>query len=110
MLTSAKRKDYKKIAHHLSPVVSLAENSVEDGAIKESVVAEVGRALDDHELIKVKVMVNDREVRQQMIEQLCEVCSADLVQSIGKLAVIVRPVEQPKEKLSNIIRFKHLLG
>ena len=48
-LSSAQKKDYKRIGHHLKPVVIVSDQGASEG-----VLSELNRALDDHELIKNK--------------------------------------------------------
>ena len=50
-------------AHSLKPVVTVAGKG-----LAPSVLEELDRALNDHELIKVKVAVGDREQRESVIE------------------------------------------
>ena len=57
----------------------------------EALEAEVGNALDQHELIKVKVASDDRGVRDAMIADLADRTGASLVQRIGHTAVLFRP-------------------
>jgi RNA-binding protein len=98
-LESAKRKELRKIAHHLQPVILIG-----DGGASEAVIAETNRALDDHELIKVKVNALDRDDRSRMIDALVEACQAEAIQRIGKVAVIYRRNPEAKPELSNITR------
>ncbi|WOX04702.1 ribosome assembly RNA-binding protein YhbY [Microbulbifer pacificus] len=98
-LTADRKKALRTIGHNLKPVVTVAENGLTEG-----VAAELNRALDDHELIKVKLAVNDREVRRELIAELCQQSGAELVQEIGKIALIFRKAEKPNAKLSNLLR------
>ena len=50
----------------------------------EGVIAELERALTDHELIKVEIRSEDREERAAAIAELCKAGRAELVQTIGK--------------------------
>ncbi|MBX8552096.1 YhbY family RNA-binding protein, partial [Pseudomonas cichorii] len=84
-LTQEQKKQYKSIGHHLKPVLIVADNGLTEG-----VLAELERALSDHELIKIKLNILDRESRLQTIAELCKAGSADLVQVIGKMALIYR--------------------
>lgn len=68
---------------------------------------ELERALNDHELIKVKINVGEREDRQEIIEHLIESTGATLVQKIGKIAVLLRKNKKPNPKLSNLLRQQH---
>ena len=70
-LTQEQKKQYKSIGHHLKPVLIVADNGLTEG-----VLAELERALGDHELIKIKVNILDREARLAAIAELCKVGKA----------------------------------
>lgn len=99
-LTQEQKKQYKSIGHHLKPVLTVADNGLTEG-----VLAELERALSDHELIKIKLNILDRESRLESIAQLCKTGHADLVQVIGKMALIYRKNAKVNKQLSNIHRF-----
>ncbi|WP_185235447.1 YhbY family RNA-binding protein [Teredinibacter franksiae] len=96
-LSTNKIKQYRTIGHGLNPVVTVAGKG-----LTENVIAELNRALDDHELIKIKVAVTDRDARKALISELCNNCRAQLIQEIGKVALIFREVQKPDPKKSNI--------
>lgn len=102
-LTQDQKKRFRKIAHHLKPVVT-----VSDGGLSEGVMAELERALEDHELIKVKLNVMDREDKATVIEAICADTGAIAAQTIGKVVVLYRPAKKPNPKLSNLLRFQEL--
>lgn len=89
----------RAIGHRLKPVVTVAGNGLSD-----SVNAELERALADHELIKVKVAVGDRDSRDSVIAELLDAHGAELVQRIGNIALIMRRSEQPDPRKSNLLR------
>ena len=98
-LSSADKKHYRAIAHNLNPVIIVGDKGLSEGLIDE-----VNRALRDHELIKVKVAIGDRDDRASLINDLVEKTASKLVQSIGKVAVILKKNNKPNPKLSNLIR------
>ena len=100
-LTQEQKKQYKSIGHHLKPVLTVADNGLTEG-----VLAELERALGDHELIKIKVNILDRESRLEAIAELCKAGKAELVQVIGKRALLYRKNVNVNKQLSNIHRFK----
>jgi RNA-binding protein YhbY len=61
--------------------------------LSESVIDELDRALKSHELIKIKVSGGEREVRQAMLEEICQRLGAAPVRHIGGILVIYRPKE-----------------
>jgi RNA-binding protein len=98
-LSPEQRREYRAIAHNLKPIIIIG-----DKGLSEGVQEELDRALNDHELIKIKVASTDRDVRQETINQLCTSNKAELVQTIGKIAVILRRTKKPNPKLSNLLR------
>ena len=85
-LSQDKRRDLRARAHHLHPVVSIAEKGLSEGVLKEAEVA-----LQAHELIKIRVYGDDREVRVAIYAELCEKLNCAPVQHIGKLLIVFRP-------------------
>ena len=100
-LSQDQKKRFRSIAHHLKPVVMIAEKGITEG-----VLAELERALEDHELIKLKVNVMERDDKKLIIEEVCQQTRAELVQTIGKIAVLYRPAKRQNTKLSNLVRFQ----
>ena len=98
-MLSSELKNLRRIAHHLHPVVMVG-----DGGVSDAVIAETHRALDDHELIKVKVNAMDRQDRAEMIAALADACQAETVQKIGKIVVLYRRNPEAKPELSNLSR------
>lgn len=102
-LTQDQKKRFRKIGHHLKPVVM-----VSDSGLTEGVMNELERALEDHELIKVKCAVLDREDKYAIVEAICEETGAINAQIIGKMALLYRPAKKPNPKLSNLLRFSEI--
>lgn len=98
-LTAERKKALRTLGHSLKPVVTVAGKGLTEGVLEE-----LNRALEDHELIKVKLAVTDRELRHRVIGELCEKSRAELVQEIGKIALIYRAAEKPDARLSNLLR------
>lgn len=96
-LSTERKKQYRTLGHNLKPVVTVASNG-----LSESVQDELNRALNDHELIKVKLAITDRDVRKAVIKEICQAARAELVQEIGKIALVFREAKRPNPKLSNI--------
>ena len=86
-------------AHSLRPVVTVAGKG-----LAPSVLEELERALNDHELIKVKVAVGDRDQREVVITALCNQTGALLVQRIGNIATLLRRNPEADPRKSNLHR------
>lgn len=72
-------------AHSLKPVVIIGGNGLTDGVINE-----INQALDDHELIKVRVNADDRDDKAAIITEICKQTEATPVQTIGHIGIFFR--------------------
>jgi len=91
-LSERQKRHLRGLAHPLKPVIRLG-----NAGLTEAVVRETARALQDHELIKVKAPGGDRAARDALIEALGTRTGSALVQRIGNVAVYYRPrAELPK--------------
>lgn len=79
------------LAHNLNPVVMISNKG-----LSESVLKEINVSLDAHELVKIKVMGDDRVLRAKLLTDICEQTNAIAVHHIGKQLVIYRQSTKPK--------------
>ena len=85
------------IGHTLSPILRITKQE-----LSPNVLHELNRALDDHELIKVKI--GEKEIRDNLFLQLKEFPETTVVQRIGGVVLLYRPSKETNKKLSNIFR------
>ncbi len=84
--------------HNLKAVIMLGQKG-----LTEEVLNELEIALTHHELVKIKLAVDDREARKQMIADICDRSHSEEVQSIGKTLSVYRAnpdkaiIELPKK-------------
>ncbi|GHA24850.1 MULTISPECIES: ribosome assembly RNA-binding protein YhbY [Oceanisphaera] len=93
-LTNKQRQYLKGMAHSLKPVVLLGQHGLTEG-----VLAEIDLALNFHELIKVKVAAEDREVKTLIMDAIVRETAAVKVQSIGHILTLYRASEEKKISL-----------
>ncbi|MGP1675666.1 MAG: YhbY family RNA-binding protein [Burkholderiales bacterium] len=89
-LSPAERRLLKARAHALSPVVTVG-----NGRLSASVLKEIETSLKAHELIKIRVTGDDRDLRQALLGEICNRIGASPVQHIGKILVVYRENTQP---------------
>ena len=109
-LSPAQRKEKRADAHHLDPVVMIGS----DG-LTPAVQRETDAALNAHGLIKVRVLSDERETREDIFATLTDALNAAPIQHIGKLLVLWRPVpvkekveredRKPGPKVVKILKF-----
>jgi len=85
-LTLARRRALTALAHTIKPVVQIGA-----AGLSENVIHELDQGLKSHELIKVKVFSDEREMRNVLLKEICQRLEAAPVQHIGKILVIYRP-------------------
>ena len=90
-------KQFRTLGHGLKPVVIVAGKGLNEG-----VYAELERALEDHELVKIKIAITERELRKELVKEICDTCNAEIVQEIGKVALLYRAAKKPKIKTTNV--------
>ncbi|HYC45504.1 MAG TPA: ribosome assembly RNA-binding protein YhbY [Burkholderiales bacterium] len=96
LLTPGERRALRARAHHLQPVVMVG-----DAGLTPQVEREIEAALRAHELIKIRVLGDDRAARETLVQAVCEATGAQAVQHIGKIIVVYRPQapeDTPKKK------------
>jgi len=98
-LSNDEKKHLRRLGHNLKPIVTVGGKG-----LNENVVTELERALEDHELIKVKLAVGDRDAKQQVIDAICKQLNAESVQTIGHVVLLLRRAKKPNPKLSNLLR------
>ena len=83
-LSPSQKRYLRGLAHSLKPVILTGNKGVTPALLKE-----FSAALDQHELVKVKLGDN-RDERKVHIAELGEGAKAELVQSIGRVACFYR--------------------
>ena len=84
-LTEQQRKHLRRLGHDRNPIVLIGQ-----GGLSPNVVAEMDRALTDHELVKVRARVGDRDERDRILDELATSTRSELVQRIGHVALYSR--------------------
>lgn len=98
-LSTDNKKHLRTIGHGLNPVVTVASKGLTEG-----VLAEIDRALNDHELIKVRLTVGDRDLKKQLIDEICTQVRGEAVQVIGHILLLYRKADKPNPRLSNLLK------
>lgn len=84
-----KRAKLKKLAHKLDPMINIGKNGISDNTIKE-----IDQLLEKNELVKIKVLNNNDDDREELLEQILQETGAIFVQLIGSILVIYRKSEE----------------
>ncbi|MBZ4332005.1 ribosome assembly RNA-binding protein YhbY [Corallococcus interemptor] len=99
-LTGKERRHLRALGHHLEPVVIVGSSGVTEG-----VIAAVEQALNDHELIKVKINEGP-EGRHEGADSIAEATGSELAQLLGRTALFFKRRKQ-KSRFEDILKGPH---
>ena len=85
MLTGKNRSYLRGEANSLDPIVHVGKEG-----INESVIDQLDEALEDHELLKVRILESTGRTTRSAAEELATATGANVVQVIGGIAVLFR--------------------
>lgn len=89
-LTGKQKRFLRGLGHGLAPVVQLGKDGVTEGVLEA-----VDQALDDHELIKIRIGQNALVDRKDAAAALAHETGADVAQVLGNTVLLYR--EHPDE-------------
>lgn len=84
-LSSKQRRYLRSLAHHIKPVVLVGGAGITE-AVQRATAAE----LESHELIKARIHRDAPVTVKIGGAELAEICGAELVQTIGRMAVLYK--------------------
>ena len=84
-LTEQQKKRLRGLGHDVKPVILVGA-----GGLSASLLEEFDRSLEHHELMKVKISLGDRALRDAALQQLCERSGAELVQRVGNIGLLFK--------------------
>jgi RNA-binding protein len=88
-LTTKQKAKLKAIGQTLKVIVQVG-----DKGVTVSVVNSLIEALEAHELIKISIQHPQRDIRKEMIAELAEKAEAQIVNIIGKTALLFKENSQ----------------
>ena len=91
MLSSKQVRYLRSQAHHLRPSVEVGKQGP-----SATLKAELSRRLGHEELLKVRIAADDRQEFRALASDLAAEAKAELVQTIGRIALLYREAEEPK--------------
>ncbi|QJC96920.1 RNA binding protein [Bacillus mojavensis] len=92
MLTGKQKRFLRSKAHHLSPIFQVGKGGVNDNMIKQ-----ISEALEARELIKISVLQNCEDDKNDVAEALVKGSHAELVQTIGNTIVLFKESKENKQ-------------
>lgn len=91
-LTGAQRKYLRGMAHYLKPVVQMGKNGLTDPVIQS-----IDKALEDHELIKVRI-ADPGGRKRELADEIAERTASTWVGMVGFVVTLYRQQEDPEKR------------
>jgi RNA-binding protein len=91
-LKGSQRKYLRGVAHGYKPLVRIGKEG-----LSESVVRAIDAALDDHELIKVKIAA-ERDEREKFVAVIEARVNCECVGTVGRMAILYREHPDPEKR------------
>lgn len=92
MLTGKERAYLKGLAQNIDPLIQLGKEGINEGFLKQ-----MDKLLEDHELVKIKVLQNAPVEVDEIVDEILEKTGAEFVQKIGKKLTIYRESKENKK-------------
>ncbi|WP_407269509.1 ribosome assembly RNA-binding protein YhbY [Radiobacillus sp. PE A8.2] len=92
MLTGKQKRFLRAQAHHLNPIFQVGKSGV-----NENMTTQISEALEKRELIKVSILQNNMEDKNEVAEQLGTETDAEIVQIIGNIIVLYKESQENKQ-------------
>lgn len=86
MLTGKQKRFLRSEAHHLTPIFQVGK-----GGVNEHLIKHIEEAIESRELIKISILQNCEDDKQEVAEQLAKETRSELVQLIGLTVVLYKP-------------------
>ncbi|RBW70477.1 ribosome assembly RNA-binding protein YhbY [Bacillus taeanensis] len=92
MLTGKQKRFLRSKAHHLNPIFQVGK-----AGVNENLIQQIDDALEARELIKVSILQNCFEDKEDVAAELSSGAKAELVQVIGNTIVLYKESKENKQ-------------
>ncbi|WP_151410473.1 ribosome assembly RNA-binding protein YhbY [Anaerococcus sp. Marseille-P9784] len=94
MINAKERAKLKSLSHDFKPVINIGKNSITDEVIRA-----IDEALSSRELIKIKILNNNLDDQDEILENILTSLNADFVNHLGSIITIYRKSDDNKFEL-----------
>lgn len=92
MLTGKQKRYLRSLAHNIDPTFQIGK-----GGINENMVNQINETLENRELIKIHVLQNNFDDKNELAHIISEATKSELVQVIGSMIVLYKESQDNKE-------------
>ncbi len=91
-LSTKEKKQFRSLGHHLKPEVWIGKEGISPGAIHT-----LQNSFHTKELVKIKILENCPLKKSDIARQLSTATSAEIVQILGNMILLYRPLPEDEE-------------
>lgn len=91
MLTGKQKRHLRSLAHHLNPIFQVGK-----GGVNENLIKQVEETLEVRELLKISILNNCLEDKEEVAEAIASGSGAEIVQIIGGTIVLYKESKEHK--------------
>ena len=92
MLTGKQKRYLRSLAHNIDPTFQIGK-----GGINENMVNQIDETLEKRELIKIHVLQNNFDDKNELANELSQATKSELVQVIGSMIVLYKESQENKD-------------
>ena len=92
MLTGKQKRYLRSLAHNIDPTFQIGK-----GGINENMISQIDETLEKRELIKIHVLQNNFDDKNDLAQTLSQATNSEVVQVIGSMIIIYRESQENKE-------------
>ncbi|UDI78136.1 ribosome assembly RNA-binding protein YhbY [Staphylococcus taiwanensis] len=92
MLTGKQKRYLRSLAHNIDPIFQIGK-----AGINENMVSQIKDTLENRELIKIHVLQNNFDDKNDLANTLSKATSSEVVQVIGSMIVIYKESQENKQ-------------
>ncbi|SUM89989.1 ribosome assembly RNA-binding protein YhbY [Staphylococcus saprophyticus] len=92
MLTGKQKRFLRSKAHNVDPTFQIGKAGIND-----NMVAQIQNILENRELIKIHVLQNNFEDKNDLAQSLSDATRSDIVQVIGSMIVLYKESQDNKQ-------------
>ncbi|OFQ10525.1 RNA-binding protein [Staphylococcus sp. HMSC072E01] len=92
MLTGKQKRYLRSLAHNIDPIFQIGKAGIND-----NMISQIDETLENRELIKIHILQNNFDDKNDLAQTLSQATNSELVQVIGSMIVIYRESQENKE-------------
>ena len=92
MLTGKQKRYLRSLAHNIDPTFQIGK-----GGINENMIQQISETLEKRELIKIHILQNNFDDKNDLAQTLSQATNSEVVQVIGSMIIIYRESQENKE-------------